>query len=284
MSGAFDDRLLTVTITKSDGSKIVYDQNYYITAVGTKIANFNMGECNVRIDNISLQERNNLLTLTTPFQIPRQTITMLLEAGRQSYGTFILFQGNVWVSKATQPPDIGATFQAFDGPSQIGTNIALSMPPTALLSVISGQVATQLGKTLHFSATDKQIDNFSFTGPPIRLVQKIQEAGNVRAFIDGDTLNVIDGGGATNSTPVVVSADTGMVGVPEITEAGLSVRMLINNQLRIGNQITVQSKINPAANGTWVVFNLAYEIASRETQFYWIAQCQPLKYTPGFRQ
>lgn len=282
---AFDDRLIKLTLTFPDGRIVSYDQRFFITAIGEKLAHFNQGDCNVRIDNIDEKTRNTLITLTSPFAFPRAQIVMLLEVGRKSYGTFTLFQGNVWASNPTQPPDIGLTLQAFNGPAVVGQNIALSLPPTSQLSVVSQRVATELGKTLNYMVSpDKAIDNFSFTGPTERLVQKLMEAGNVRAFIDNEELVVMNGNAGRNQEAIVINPTTGMVGVPMIDESGVLVRMLIHNQIRVGNLIKIESEINPAADGEYVINNLGYEVASRDVPFYWLAQCRPAQYTPGFRQ
>ena len=61
-----------------------------------------------------------------------------------------------------------------------------------------------------------------------------------------------------------------MVTVPVVNERGLQAKCLINNAIKIGGQIQVQSRINPAANGTWQVYKLGFDISTWESPFYWL--------------
>lgn len=283
MISAFDNRLITLGIDLGTGETVTYDQQFYISATGTKYANPNLGEMEVRIDNIDEKTRNFLLTQTSPLQIPRRPKLVTLDVGRVSYGTFRLFQGDVLASCPTQPPDIGLTLRSLTLGFMLGNPIAITQAATANLRAISQQVANQLGVTLNFLATDKQIDNYSFTGGALKQVQKLEDAGNVLAFVDNDTLVVMDNTGQRNPAPILINSDTGMIGVPEVTETGTRVRMLINNQIRVGDAVTIVSDINPAANGDYVVFRLLFQIASRDTPFYWIIEARSKKYALGFQ-
>ena len=84
----------------------------------------------------------------------------------------------------TQPPDIGLTLKSLQGVLLLGQPLALTMPQNTLLSQLAQQVATANGLSLEFTATDKQIDNFSLTGSIYRQIQKLAECGDVDAFID----------------------------------------------------------------------------------------------------
>lgn len=281
MAKAFDNRLVSLSVTFPDGETITYDQSYYIVASGIKMSNFNMAQCEARIDNISKDVRNNLITKTAPFLTQRIPIIMSLDVGRESYGTFNLYQGNVFASSPTQPPDIGLTFSALSVLAQAGNPVSFSATPVIDLRTLCGQIATQLGLTLEFTADNKQISNYSFTGPARNQILKIAEAGNVRCFQDGTSLVVMNANAARNSAPILVNMATGMVGVPVLSETGLVVRCLINNQIKPGDSIRVESVINPAANGIWVINQLLFEIASRDTPFYWVMQCRPQGYNAG---
>lgn len=48
--------------------------------------------------------------------------------------------------------------------------------------------------------------------------------------------------------------------------------MLFDNQTVLGGGINITSKLNPAANGAYTVFKLGFELASRDTPFYYIAE------------
>lgn len=278
MTNAFDDRLISVSFTLPNGDTISYDQDFWISASGTKYLNQNAGDCELQIDNIDIKTRNNIITQTSPLNQFRSPVLMQLAAGRQSFGTFILYQGGVIASNPSQPPDIGLVVRSLGLSLQLTNPVNLTMPPTTNLSTISQQVATQLGVKLDFRATDKQVQNYAFTGGALRQVGKIADAGNYNVFVDGDTLVVLDNGQPRNAAPIPVNSNTGMIGVPEITETGVRIRMLISGQIRVGDQIQVTSEINPAANGIYNIFLLHFEVNSRETPFYWIMEAKALRF------
>lgn len=271
MTKAFDDRLITLTI-QIEGETFVFDQNYYINAVGEKYAAPNLGIGEVRIDNIDKNTRDFLVSKTSLYNtnstLPVPAI-LSLDVGRKSYGTFRLFTAQVIAGNPTQPPDIGLTLRAMTGAALLGLPLALTMPPNTLLSGISAQVAQKLGLTLSFQATDKNINNYSFTGGAAKQLQKLQEAGNVDAFIDNTTLIVKDSAKPRLGPVPLINQQTGMVGIPLITERGVSVTTLINNEVLVGGQMKVESDLNPAATGTWNIFKLGFEISSWEVPFYW---------------
>jgi hypothetical protein len=293
--GAFDDRLVTLGI-QVQGKTYSFDQRYFIRATGTKLQTGGiLGEAEIRIDNIDLQTRNFLLTACSPYS--QQTYQaaqsggsspnyplVTLDVGRASWGTLRVFQGNCIAVAPTQPPDIGLTLKSLQGVLLLGQAMALTMPQNTLLSQLAQQVATANGLSLEFTATDKQIDNFSLTGSIYRQLQKLAECGDVDAFLDNTTLVVKDIGTGRQGITPVISSQTGMVTVPVVNERGLQAKCLINNAIKIGGQIQVQSRINPAANGTWQVYKLGFDISTWESPFYWLIFAQFMRlgfgYTP----
>jgi hypothetical protein len=281
VTAAFDNRLVTLSFTLANGETITYDQEYYIACSGTKFGNSNLADMELRIDNIAINTRNNIITQTSPLNLLRTPVNVQLLVGRRSFGAFVLFQGGVVATNPTQPPDIGLTMRSLMLVLQLTNPIKLTAPAQIKLSVLAAQVAQQLGVKLSFQATDKMVDNYSFTGAALKQVEKIAEAGNYTACIDNDTLVVLNNGQARNKTPIQVNSSTGMIGVPELTDFGVRVRMLINSQVQILDQIQVTSAINPSANGTYIITQLRFEISTWETPFYWIMEAKPPQYFAG---
>ena len=85
-----------------------------------------------------------------------------------------------------------------------------------------------------------------------------------------------------SGTTRILSAETGMIGIPEFTERGIKVKFLIDNQTKLGSAIDIRSQQYPAANGIYVIYKLGFQIASRDTPFYYIAEAarMPGKGTP----
>jgi len=291
MTKAFDDRLVQFTV-EVEGQTYTWNEDFFIHAVGTKYTNGMLGECALRIDNIKKQTRDFLVKKCVPWQPPpaqRLYANIQLEVGRKSYGTFVLFAGQAAAANPTQPPDIGVTFTSLSNQYWLGNIGQVSFGAITPISQIAAEIASLNNLTLQFKGTDFNVGNFSFTGPVPKLVDKLCDLGNVWAFIDNKNLVVLSSGPGSpapppprNTDPVLINSSTGMVGIPEVNTFGVNVRQLINNELRVGDLIQIESTMNPAANGVFVIFQLGYEIASRDTPFYWNIMGRPANLSLGF--
>lgn len=63
-------------------------------------------------------------------------------------------------------------------------------------------------------------------------------------WIDNGQLTVVPLTSYIKSTPVLITPQTGLIGVPEQTQNGLSVRVLLNPTIKIGQTIKLDSTIN----------------------------------------
>lgn len=266
-----DPRLLRIGI-EINGQLKLYE-GLAMTASGTKYANANQNECEVKITNLDKATRDYLLTETSPFNKNKSRKRLTVEAGRESTGYSLVFQGDITNAVGAQPPDITITLKAATGDHAKGEIIATSQPGTAPLQNIASRVAQDLGLSLDFQATPKQIANYSYTGSKVKQVEQLAAMGRVNAYVDDATLVVKDWNAPLAQRTRELNLDTGMIGAPEFTEQGIKVKMLFDNQTVLGGGIRVTSKINPAADGLYTVFKLGFELASRDTPFYYIAEC-----------
>jgi hypothetical protein len=266
-----DPRLLRIGI-EINGQLKQYE-GLAMTASGTKYANANQNECEVKITNLDQATRDFLLTETSPFNKNKKRKLLTVEAGRVSTGYSLVFQGDITNAVGAQPPDITLTLKAATGEHAKGEIIATSQPGVAPLRNIASRVAKDMGLALNFQATPKQIANYSFTGSVVKQVEQLGQLGRVNAYIDDATLVVKNFNSPLERRVRELNLDTGMIGIPEFTEQGIKVKMLFDNETVLGGGIRVTSKLNPAANGLYSVFKLGFELASRDTPWYYIAEC-----------
>ena len=112
-------------------------------ADSAKYTNGSIGECAFKIDNISKATRDFLVTQTSPWSLQRKYANISLSVGRQSKGTFLLFQGDATAANPTQPPNIGLTFGLLTQSLMLGNIGTLNAGATAPLKSIAQQVANQ---------------------------------------------------------------------------------------------------------------------------------------------
>ncbi len=273
MATGLDPRLLRISL-EINGQLKSYE-GLAMSASGTKFANANQNECEVKITNLDEATRNYLLTESSPFNKDKKRKLIRVEAGRVSTGYSLVFEGDITSAVGGQPPDITMTLKAATGDHAKGTIVARSMGGeggTVQLQNVAARIAQDLGLTLNFQATPKLISNFSYTGSAAKQVELLGQYGRVNAYVDDGALVVKDWNVPLAGRIRLVNMDTGMVGIPEFTETGIKVKMLYDNQTVLGGALRVQSKLNPAANGDYTVSKLSFELTSRDTSFYYIAE------------
>lgn len=265
-----DQRLVCLGIEVSGAIKWYSD--LAIWASGTKYSNENQNEAEFKVANLDAETRNYLLTETSPFNKNKTKKKIYLDVGRESYGTTRIYAGEITSATISQPPDIILTLKAATADNQKGNVIASTQPGTAKLSRIAQQVAGDLGASLVFEAADKLLSNYSFSGAALKQVDKLSRAGSVDAFIDDETLVIKDTGVPLSGRKVVLNWESGMVGQPEYTERGIKVSYLIDRETTLGGAIEIQSLLNPAIDGNYSIYKLGFDVASRDTAFYYVAE------------
>jgi len=264
--GSFDDRLLRVGI-QIDGQMRYYD-DLRIVARGTLYANELNNEATVTIYNLAADVRNYILTQVTPYNFLRSPKRLIIEAGRSSTGYYRLFSGDIQRAQASQPPEIALTMSAISNQFATGAIVARSMLSTIKLSTLAARIASDIGVGLVFQATDTNVENYQFAGATIRQVGKLNQIANVNAFVEDGTLYVKDVGKPLQNVEHVLSANSGMIGVPEQTEHGVRVKYLLDPKTKLGGRLTIDSKFNPGCNGKFIIFKVDFDIANRDVPFY----------------
>lgn len=259
------------------GIEVSGQVNYYeglrVRVTGTKFANPLQNECQVVISGLKESVRDFILTETSPFNQNKTPKRLIVEVGRVSTGLFRLYVGDIISSDIASPPEVEITIRAKTQNAQSGNVVAISGAAISKLSGVSQRVADEIGLGLDFQALDKNIANFSFSGAASKLIAQLQETGNVRAFIDDENLIVKDYDKALSGRLKILNQDSGLVGIPKATEKGIDVTFLIDSESLLGGAIQLESKFNKSINGTYVIDQLKFDVASHEDPFFYTATC-----------
>lgn len=270
-----DPRLLRITMDIGAQRKTYADLAMTVTC--TKFANPNPAECNITIANVGRSDIDFILTEGSPFnpnRDPTVSRSITVEVGRESTGLNLLYTGDIHRTSITQPPDALISIRALTKAGQKGNILARNAPPVASLSFIAQQIANDLDVALVFEATDIQVANYAFTGPALRQVEKLQELANINVYIDNNELIVKDENVPRAGRVRRLSAENGMIGVPNFTDRGANVTALYDNQTVAGGELEVVSVQYPALTGRYFVYKLNYTLTNRDTPFYYVAECR----------
>lgn len=275
MTEAFDQRIISVGLD-INGETFLFE-GLDIRATGIRNTSPTESTATIVISNLTKEHRNFILTKASPFIQGReqQPIQCFLDVGRESYGTFRLYDGGCWAMGATQPPDIGIVLECTANLASLRVMSSVSFAATVPLKVIAEKIAQQNGLKLEFKVkNNKNISNYSYSGSIAKQVQKLSSMGDVKAYIaENNTLVVIDADAARNPKAILIDAAGGMVGVPQPTASGVIVRTLVNNALKIGNNVYINSEINPSVNGEYRIESMQFDIANRQNPFFYTLYC-----------
>lgn len=257
------------------GGGFTFFEDLDIRCQGEKWAGPESSMCRIQISNLTRDQKNFILTVASPMQINltgrRTPLLVTLDVGRENvFDPFRLFQGYCYASYVTMPPDIGIVLESTVQSLAASTMMDMNWGALADLRTIAQSVATTYGLTLNFTASNKQVANFHYTGGLNDALQKLSMSGLVTVFVDNTILYVTDTGKkAGEASAFDLNILTGMVGIPEVCETGVNARCLIRPELQLGGEVNVQSEINPAVNGNYLVSHLKYEIANRDDPFWY---------------
>lgn len=240
---------------------------------GTKHANALQNECTVILNGLNESTRNYLLTETSPFNENRVPKRLTVEVGRESTGLFLIYVGDIVSVQVATPPDVEITIRAKTNNANAGKVVTFDSGPLTKLSAIAQQVADSNDVRLEFQATDKNIANYSYSGPASRQVATLAEAGGVRAYIDDRALYVKDADSPATDRRRILNVNSGMVGIPQATEKGVQVSYLIDSESDLGGQLTLESVMNESVNGDYIIDQLKFEASSHDDAFFYTALC-----------
>lgn len=271
----FDPRLLRAGVEV--GNQVIWYEGLAIEFSCSKImGSASANEGTIKITNISRDTRNRILTEATPWNKLRTRKQLIVEAGRQSYGYSRIFVGDITTATPSQPPDIALTLSARTNAWNKTQVVAKSYSGTVSSQQVAQDIADSMGLTLSFEATPKQIGSYAFTGAKSKQLDKLGELGRVSAYVDDSRLVVLDLGKPLKETEKqsnVLSLESGMVGLPEVTEQGIRVKMMFEPYSKCGGEIEVRSVINPVVNGEYIIYKMTYDLANRSDQFYTTLEC-----------
>ena len=266
-----DPRIVRLSIQVQGQLKIY--EGLDIRSTGCKYANPLQNEAQVEIANLTQADRDYILTATSPYNKDKTPKILILEAGRQSTGYTQIYKGEISSCVPTQPPDIVLKFKCKANQFLKGNIISSAQPSLSTLKKIAAQAAADNALQLRFEATDKNVSNYTFTGPSINQVEHVAALGAIDCYCDDDQLVVKDKNVPLVGQMRVLDAQSGMVGIPELTEQGLKVTYLLDNTTTLGGALQIHSAVYPSVNGNYVIYKLGWNVTSRDTPFYWIAEC-----------
>lgn len=264
-------RLIRVGVKIKD--RFVYyssEDGFNVSVLGAKYTTPTQDECTVKLVNLNSDNRSWLLDSNNERFI--QVELGRMEGDEPNW--FTVYEGDVVDCAITNPPDINLILEANTKSFQSYRLVSKSIGATTL-STICKQAADDLKCNLQFNTKDFSIRNYYYTGSALSQLIKIETLAEVSAYIDGNTMVVQDKNTPRGGKQLIqiLNIDTGMAGIPSITPEGIEVEYLINKESVIGSLLRIESKLNPVANGDYIINQLEFSAESHGDTFHYSALC-----------
>lgn len=227
-------------------------------------------EATVSIANLAKSDIEYLTTFTSPYVKPQTKKLIRIYAGYTQTGWGKIFEGDITEALPSDIPDTWLNIKAKSlyyarrAPVTYGT-VNTNMKDTAQ------SIAQELNLSFEWQAqTNRNLSIFNFNGSKAELIKEYNRLGDVVMFEDNGILKVVDKN-ATRSRqkPVkLISMRSGMIGIPEPDKVGVRVKCLLDASIFPSSWVQVISEKLPAVNGYYQVYELTYDFATREQQFY----------------
>ena len=273
-----DKRICYVQIQTPSGDKEI--KNISIKGRITRKMSETGSTASISIANLSREDVEYLTTYTSPYVDQRKKKQINIFAGYESTGDGMIFSGDIYSALPEGLPDtwlkIKAKTEFFNQQNII--SISQGKTNTKNLAAIT---ANQLGLSLDWrSKSEKFIDTFNFTGAKAKLINKLNQLDDFIAFVDKGTLIVIDKGeeppedkAETSNTKKkgfikLINKKSGMIGLPQPDEYGIKVKILLDPAVNLGDWFKLESERLPIVNGFYQVYEMVYDFAAREPQYY----------------
>lgn len=279
-----DKRICYVQIQTPSGDKEI--RNISLKGQITRKMSETGSTAKISIANLSREDVEYLTTYVSPYvdQSKRKKINIF--AGYESTGVGLIFSGDIYSALPEGLPDTWLNIEAkteYFNQQNIITYSQGSINTKNLATSIAGEMGCEL---VWRSKSEKIIDAFNFNGAKAKLLNKLNLVDNFYAFIDNNILYVVDkdeeppqenitlksysGTSRTKSAGAVkiINAESGMIGIPQPDEYGVKVKVLLDPAVALGDWFKLESKRLPIVNGFYQVYEMTYDFATREPQYY----------------
>lgn len=190
------------------------------------------------------------------FNVYRRTI--ILEAGYTGQELSVIFIGDVWSCYTSrQGSNIITKIHALVGLK------SLQVQSDATLANISRN------KILAYAASDMALDLEIYSGEDKKFNRPVSISGNSmgiiqkytdnHAFIDNGKVVVLEDRDAIKGDVVLINDQSGLLGVPKHEDALLTVDMIFEPRIVIGQIIEIQSRIMSEFDGQYKVYGIKHE-------------------------
>lgn len=184
---------------------------------------------------------------------------VILEAGYEGQGMTIIFNGNIWSAYSHRKGvNIITHIHAIDGLSTQSALIHTTLQ--------SGTTLQQVIQNLTNSIPDlksgtQNLQEYTFNRPLVlngNSYKLLKTYSDNNVFVDMKTVNIMNVNDVIEGFVPLITDESGLLSTPERRDATLTINMIFEPRLLIGQVIEVESNIAPQFDGQYKVFGLKH--------------------------
>lgn len=217
-----------------------------------------------------------------------------IEAGYENTKQALIIDGSIMSAIPSAPPDIWLKCEVVNGYELQKKYITLTIEEGLTLEEYAKLIAKTLGLDLKIrikntNYLNKKMGDCPFQGTEYQLISTISQAfgivkdedscGKIVAYADNGTLIVdyydLDKKDERLNDPILISKETGMVGLPEMSLAGTfaNITTILKPEIYVGDVIKLESGQLKSANGLYYVQGITYTGEFRGNSWYTTLSC-----------
>lgn len=235
-----------------------------------KLASAVMNKADIDICNLATEDIEYLTSYTSQFIEIAKHKRVRIFAGYEDTGISLIFDGDIVEALPTLGPDRWLKCKALSGYYNARTPISTVVQGTQPIKNVCAAVAGFLNLSLNYMATStKTISDFEYTGGKTKAIKELNELGDIVAYEDDGVLVVQDIGQPRTDIGIRrIDETSGLIGIPKPDAIGVECKVLLDNTLKIGQKIYLESLVIPASCGEYYIYEMKHSGDLRGNEFY----------------
>lgn len=215
---------------------------------------FNVQQSDVETPNSCLLRIYNLKEETANDLKKKEYDRVVVKAGYENGPYGLIFDGQIKQVRIGKENQIDNYVDILAADGDEAYNFAVVRQTLAAGATVKDQVQALAGSMDADGVKLGQMPEFANIGNPELIRGKvlfglskdymryIAQSNNARWSIQNGKLTMIDNTGYLEATPVVLTSNTGLIGLPEQTQSGILAKSLLNPKLAIGCPVRIDNK------------------------------------------
>ena len=228
--------------------------------------------CRLRMYGIE-QQTMDRLSIIGYFPLGYMANSLRVEA-TDNQGVFsTIWLGQIYSAQPdyTGAPDVAFVVEARAGLiGSLAPTGATSFPGAQKVSLMMGQLASELGLTLENNGVESTLTDQYLSGTASQKIQRIADAARIQFWYmpEQGVLAIAPQGVARQGDPISYNFTNGLVGWPTKTHVGVMFTALFNPAIFHGSRILLESDVS-ACNGEWYIVSMSHRLDGETPRGAW---------------